>query len=113
MDNRRKHPRFELALIAEIELNGELLSGETRDLSEGGVAVTLREALREGSTVELALILTEDGIEDPDEEPFQTQARVVWAAPTEEGEAMMGLRFADVAPDQQKRLARFLAALSP
>jgi c-di-GMP-binding flagellar brake protein YcgR len=111
MDNRREHTRFGLALYAEVEVDGDLLSGETRDVSEGGVAVILAQALNEGSSIALSLILTEDGIEDADEEPFQTEAKVIWAAPTEDGQAMMGLRFIEVAPAEEQRLERFLAAL--
>jgi c-di-GMP-binding flagellar brake protein YcgR len=85
---------------------------ETRDISEGGVAVVLEEPLHEGSTIELALILTQDGIEDPTEEPFATRASVMWAAPTEDGQAMVGLRFSGVAPAQAQRLKRFLAAVT-
>ena len=111
MDNRREHTRFGLALAAEVEVDGDLISGETRDVSEGGIAVILADALKEGSSIELSLILTEDGIEDANEEPFQTEAKVIWAAPTEDGQVMMGLRFVEVAPVEAQRLKRFLAAL--
>jgi c-di-GMP-binding flagellar brake protein YcgR len=110
--NRRKHTRFRLAIAAEIAQDGDALTGETRDISEGGVSVILGSTLQEGSTIKLALILTQDGIEDPHEEPFETAANVMWSAPTEDGRAMLGLRFAQVAPDQRRRLQRFLAALS-
>jgi c-di-GMP-binding flagellar brake protein YcgR len=84
---------------------------ETRDISEGGVAVVLEEPLHEGSTIDLSLILTQDGIEDPTEEPFSTKASVMWAAPTEDGQAMVGLRFTGVAAPEAQRLKRFLAAV--
>jgi c-di-GMP-binding flagellar brake protein YcgR len=112
MENRRQHTRFNVAVAAEVTLRNETLTGETRDISAGGVSVTLSRALPEDSTVALSLILTEDGIEDPDEEPFETQASVMWAAPTEDGAAMHGLRFTQVAPEQRKRLERFLELLS-
>lgn len=72
----------------------------------------LVEPLDEGMRLALTLILTQDGIEDPNEEPFETTATVMWAAPTESGEAMMGLRFAETDTAQQARLQRFLAALA-
>jgi c-di-GMP-binding flagellar brake protein YcgR len=112
MDNRRQHVRYNLAIAAEIALDDETLTAETRDISAGGVSVLLNRPLQEGSSISLALILMQDGIEDPSEEPFETQAGVMWAAPTEGGGAMMGLRFTKVAPDQRKRLERFLAALT-
>jgi len=67
--------------------------------------------LPEGGEVHLALILTQDGIEDPHEEPFEPPAIVAWAAPTDDGRAMLGLRFNRVAADEGARLKRFLRAL--
>jgi c-di-GMP-binding flagellar brake protein YcgR len=112
MDNRRRHTRFGLALAAEVEIDGHTLSGETRDLSEGGVSVILERTVPEQSEIALTLILTEDGIEDADEDPFTTRASVIWAAPTDDGQCMLGLRFAAVAQPELARLKRFLAALA-
>jgi c-di-GMP-binding flagellar brake protein YcgR len=112
MENRRQNPRAQIAIAAELEADGDTLSGETRDLSAGGVSVLLDHAPAEGHTLELALILTQDGIEAADEEPFCTRAAVIWAAPTDDGQTMIGLRFKDTAPQQVQRLQRFLRALS-
>jgi c-di-GMP-binding flagellar brake protein YcgR len=112
MDNRRQNPRAQITIAAELETDGDTLSGETRDLSAGGVSVLLEQGLDEGQTLELSLILTEDGIEDAVEEPFFTRAAVIWAAPTDDGQTMVGLRFRDTAPQQLQRLQRFLHALS-
>ena len=112
MDNRRENPRAQIAIAAELEADGDTLSGETRDLSAGGVSVLLEQGLAEGHILELALVLTEDGIEDADEEPFCTKAAVIWAAPTDDGHTMIGLRFKDTAPQQMQRLQRFLRAMS-
>lgn len=85
--------------------------GETRDLSAGGVSVILDRALSEGSSLELMLVLTEDGIEHADEPAFETRADVIWAAPTDAGQTMLGLRFKNLAPAQSQQLQRFLRAL--
>lgn len=111
MKNRRVHDRFNAEVAAEVEVDGDVYEGETRDVSTGGVRVLLNAAIEEGSAVLLTLILTEDGIEDPDEDPFEAEATVMWAAPSDTGGAMLGLRFGDVAGEQAKRLSRFLAAL--
>ena len=71
----------------------------------------LHEPLSEQSTIDVTLLLTQDGIEDANEEPFECKASVMWAAPTEDGQQMMGLRFTQVRPDQLARLQRFLAQL--
>ena len=111
MENRREHVRFQVAVAAEIVKGGNTLTAETRDVSAGGVAVLLAHSLPEGDTVALTLILTQDGIEDASEEPFETAANVMWAAPTDDGRTMTGLRFANTEPAQRQRLERFLRAL--
>lgn len=73
----------------------------------------LHEPLPEQATIDVVLLLTQDGVEDPHEDPFETKASVMWAAPTEDGQSMMGLRFTQVKPDQLKRLQRFLGMLQP
>jgi len=111
MQNRRAYERHAAEVAAEVEVDGEVFEGETRDVSLGGVKVLVSAPIDEGSAVLLTLILTEDGIEDPDEDPFEVEATVMWAAPSDTGGAMLGLRFGEVAADQSKRLSRFLAAL--
>ena len=112
MKNRRAHVRFEASVSAEVELRGETLEGETRDISEGGASVVFTVALADGSKVMLTLILRQDGIEDPDHEPFTSEASVMWSAPQDDGRSMTGLRFASVNASQKKQLNQFLAALA-
>lgn len=76
------------------------------------MAVLLAEPVEEGSKVGLTLILTQDGIEDPDEDPYQCQASVMWAAPQDDGRLLVGLRYLAPAPQEQQRLRRFLAAVA-
>jgi c-di-GMP-binding flagellar brake protein YcgR len=88
------------------------LTGETHDVSLGGVSVTLEQEIKEGTQVDLALILTQDGIEDPNEEPFETQAGVMWSAPSDSGGWMLGLRFSELTDQHRAHLNRFLTALA-
>lgn len=113
MKNRREHLRYEVSVAAEIELRGETLEGETRDISEGGASVVFAAAIPDDSTVTLTLILTQDGIEDPHHEPFSAEAAVMWSAPQDDGRAMMGLRFGSISAAQKAHLTKFLAALAP
>lgn len=110
MDNRRQHTRVAVAVAAEIEAGGDTLEGETRDISEGGLSVLLDEAVADDASVGVTLILTQDGIEDPDQPPFVGAATVMWSAPTDAGQFLHGLRFAALAADARARLQRFLAA---
>ena len=66
---------------------------------------------RERSTVKVILFLTQDGIEDPDEEPFEAPAQVMWAAEQEAGRFVAGVRFGALSPAQSTQLERFLAVL--
>jgi c-di-GMP-binding flagellar brake protein YcgR len=111
MKNRREHVRHVASVAAEIEHLGETLEGETRDISEGGVSVVFSVAPPDGSKIGLTLILTQDGIEDPDHEPFSAPVTVMWSAPQDDGRTMMGVRFAAITPAQKKLLDVFLSAL--
>jgi hypothetical protein len=73
--------------------------------------VILQRALVEDSIVDLQLILTQDGIEDPSEDPFTANASVTWTAPTDDGRAMVGLRFTKLQAQEAQRLKRFLSLL--
>jgi len=116
MNNRREHARYQVAVAAELDLNGELFEGETRDISAGGVALLIAERLSErqasAGRAELTLILTQDGIEDPNEAPFTVKAEVMWSAEADGGGTMVGLRFGNAGATEQKQLERFLAALA-
>jgi c-di-GMP-binding flagellar brake protein YcgR len=112
MQNRRQHARYQVSVAAEIELRGETLEGETRDISEGGVSVLLHGNAPSDGVVALTLILRQDGIEDPHSEPFAAPANVMWSAPSDTGATMLGLRFSKLTPAQSTALKAFLAALA-
>jgi len=110
--NRREYQRFQVAVAAEVEVAGDTRIGETRDISLGGVSIILDCQLKENSTIDLALILTQDGIEDPNEDPFETKAKVIWTAPTDEGQFMVGVRFLDLGEDKTAQLKRYVEAMA-
>ena len=112
MDNRRQHARFRTAVAAEIDLEGEIYTGTTRDVSQGGVSVVTEARLTEGGGVMLTLILTEDGIESVHAEALCTRATVMWAAATDGGETMAGLRFEGLGTSGARTLAHLLSSLS-
>ena len=112
MENRREFRRYLVAIVAEVDQDGDVFEGETRDVSMGGVSAILSAPLTEGGVVDLALILTQDGIEDAREDPFETRATVMWVAPTDAGGHMTGLRFAELNGPQSNQLQRFLAEMA-
>jgi hypothetical protein len=97
---------------AEVSNGDELLLAETRDLSVSGVAVVTDDALREGKTVWLTLLLTQDGIEDPHDDPFETSATVRWGRVLPDGRCIAGLAFGPTTAAQKAQLERFLAKTS-
>lgn len=111
MDNRRNYARYPVAVAAEIEIDGVVCEGETRDISMGGVSVLVDEPLEEHAHVALTLLLIEDGIESAIEEAVTTAAEVMWIAPTDDGACMAGLRFGKLDATDSQRLQRFLTAV--
>ena len=110
--NRRKHARFRSAVAAEIEIDGEVSAGTTKDISQGGVSIVTDAEILEGSTVVLTLILTEDGIESASAEALSTRATVMWTAPMDSGGTLAGLRFEALGVSGTRTLAHLLSALS-
>lgn len=108
---QRRHARYSVEVAAEVEIGAEVLVASTMNISSGGVGIVSDRSLEEGSSVNVMLFLTQDGIEDPDEEPFEAPAKVMWAAEQEPGKHVSGLRFDDITGEQKGQLQRFLAAL--
>ncbi len=105
----RRHPRYPVELAAEITAGGRTLVAATQNLSEGGVGLVVVE---DGRQVAITLFLTQDGIEDPEEEPLEAKATVAWSAPREDGMHVTGVRFAAISEPQRAQLTRFLKALA-
>lgn len=108
---QRKHTRFNVEVAAEVDMETEVLVASTMNISDGGVGVLVDRPLEEGRAFRLTLFLTQDGIEDPDEEPFEAQAEVMWTAEQDEGRHVAGFRFGKLSAPQAAQLKRFLAAL--
>lgn len=106
-------------MSAEVHLGDRSFTAMTRDLSEGGCGLDLKELLTEGSQVTLGLFLVIDDVEEERVPPLWVKARVVWAAEMEamagggHARSMAGVRF-EVITDQQKVWVRqVLAHLGP
>ncbi|MCG8556413.1 MAG: PilZ domain-containing protein [Proteobacteria bacterium] len=109
--SRRKHARYAVALTAEIDAGAQTLGGTTHNVSMGGAAVIVPQAVVDGTHVRLTLIMTGDGVEDPEEDPLITDARVIWTAERDDGQTTVGLRFVEMAAGQSAHLGRFLEAI--
>ncbi|MBX3272437.1 MAG: PilZ domain-containing protein [Sandaracinaceae bacterium] len=105
----RKHTRYAVEIAAEVTVGPETVAAATQNVSEGGAALTLDVALDEGMTFAVTLYLTQDGIEDPDREPFESKATVAWVRASD-GRYLAGVAFVSPSPAQRARLREFLAA---
>ena len=108
---QRHSARFNVEVAAEVFTPKGVLSASTRNLSATGVCLDLAEALPEGSAVGISLFFTSDGIEDPDAEPLNIKATVIWCAQKDQRSFAAGANFEDLTPENRRSLEDFLNAL--
>ncbi len=109
---QRKAARFDVEVSAEVYTPSAVLTAFTRNLSDTGVCLDMDNGLEEGSTVGVSLFLTADGIEDPDIEPLNLKAQIIWCAERDESGYAAGARFQDLTPEHRATLKQYLEALS-
>jgi PilZ domain len=97
---RRAAPRYPLVLAAEVvELpRGARLSARTSDVSRTGCYIDTLNPIPNGSQVRLRIT--------HEDETFEATGRIVYVS----FGLGMGVAFTEVAPEQQKRLDRWLEA---
>jgi c-di-GMP-binding flagellar brake protein YcgR len=100
-DRRRQHTRVPLRMSAEVHVGDTSFTATTRDLSEGGCGLELKQLLTEGVEVTLGLFLVVDDVEDERMPPLWVKGRVAWVGELDDGRFMAGVRF-EVITDQQK-----------
>jgi hypothetical protein len=108
---QRLAARFSVEVSAEVYIPGRVLAATTRNLSATGVCLDLNTSLKEGSTIGISLFFTSDGIEDPDAEPLNIKANVIWCAQRDGDSYSAGACFQDLTEDNKTLLNDFLAAL--
>ena len=115
---RRKHPRFSVALPIEYWPTGKSKSrhGRTIDVSEGGSLLHLSEMMEIGEVLKLKLFM----ISGPDLASVEAlaQVEVVWQDiyPGKEEDYRVGVKFVDISPqnvDQLKKLLKDLEFKMP
>lgn len=108
---QRKSVRYEVAVSAEVYTPNGMLCASTRNLSKTGVCLDLNKELTEGSQVGVSLFLVTDGIEDPDAEPLNIKADVIWSSPKDTGGFSSGLRFEATDNSGQQAIYEFLSQM--
>ena len=95
MENRRTDRR-EVELAAEVYTRSEdVIAGGAENLSDEGVCIALPEWLPAEALVGVSMFPVDDGIEDPDAEPINLPAKVVWCDKKHGPLIMAGMRFVD------------------
>jgi hypothetical protein len=108
---QRRAVRYEVAVSAEVYTTEAVLAASTRNLSDSGVCFDLSQELPEDATVGVSLFLVADGIEDPDAEPLNVKAKVVWCSEREDSGFSAGMRFEELTDQGNETLKQFLSQL--
>ena len=109
---RRKHPRQDVRMSAEIRTARSTFTATTRDLSEGGAGLECERPLAENEQITVGLFLVLDGVES-DMPPLWVKARVAWAGETDAGGHTAGVRFEVITPEQRTWLRQVLQEIVP
>lgn len=95
---RRRYFRQPVKMLVQVVLDGKTLNATGTNISEGGIALMLREALPKGATPRLLFSIPEANLH------MDVEAEVAWA----DVKGRAGFRFHDVAQSSQEQLERWL-----
>ncbi|HKU26997.1 MAG TPA: PilZ domain-containing protein [Candidatus Sulfotelmatobacter sp.] len=100
LKERRRYFRQPVNMPVEVTVDSKTMHATSTNISEGGMALALREALPKGATPSLKFCLP---LTDT---PIEVEAEVAWA----DLKGIAGLRFHQVSKDIQQLLERWLDA---
>jgi hypothetical protein len=86
----REHPRYAHEAAATFHLGGKDVEGRTQNVSRGGIAATVDEALPVGTDIDVSLVLVFEN--DVHSEPLRVPARCVWSTEVDNGH-QVGIMF--------------------
>lgn len=95
---RRRYFRYPSKLRVKVVLEGKSLFATSTNISEGGMALMMREALPKGATPRLQFTLPDTNLR------FDVDAEIAWA----DTKGLVGLRFQHLAQSSQMELERWL-----
>ncbi len=110
-DDHRRATRYDVEVSAEVYTAEAILPAATRNLSESGVCFDMDQELGEDATVGVSLFLISDGIEDPDAEPLNIKAKVVWCSERDDAGFSAGMRFEELGEQGASVIKDFLTQL--
>ena len=105
----RASPRYALEAEIEVSAASGIARGRTDNLSRGGFAAVVDQAIERGSTVrvKIALVFAEDSFS----EPLELTARIVWDTALDDGH-QVGASFINMTADERDYLVMFLRYLA-
>ena len=98
LKERRRYFRQPVKIQVNVVLDGKTLNATSTNVSEGGMAVMLREALPKGATPHLAFTLPHSDIH------IEVEAEVAWA----DTKGLAGFRFHNVPKHSREQLEQWL-----
>jgi c-di-GMP-binding flagellar brake protein YcgR len=95
---RRRYFRQPVKILVKVEYDGKTLNATSTNISEGGIALILREALPKGAAPHLKFSLPGSGLD------VEVEAEVAWV----DVKGLAGFRFHNVPQISQKHLEHWL-----
>ena len=86
---RRQYPRFRSNYVTTVNLNGEIISTSTIDISEGGIGITMPHKILPEDILNLIVKYNPDDIK---KHKIKIEAKVIWCKHAGEGIYRTGLR---------------------
>ena len=108
---QRRATRYDVEVSAEVYTTEAVLPASTRNLSETGVCFDVDQELEEDGIVGVSLFLVSDGIEDPDAEPLNIRAKVIWCSERDDAGFSAGMRFDELDDKRTNVIKDFLSQL--
>jgi c-di-GMP-binding flagellar brake protein YcgR len=98
LKERRRYFRQPVKIQVQVVLEGKTVTANSTNISEGGIALMLREALPKGVTPQLKFSLPDTNIQ------FDVEAEVAWT----DFKGLAGFRFRNVPQTSQAKLEEWL-----
>jgi CheY-like chemotaxis protein len=98
LKERRRYFRQPVKMQVQVVLEGKTLTAGSTNISEGGIALMLREALPKGATPHLKFSLPDTNMQ------FEVEAEVAWA----DFKGLAGFRFRNLPQTSQAKLEEWL-----
>lgn len=108
---RRAHARYTVGFGADVHTKQGVIAAGTRDVSRGGCQLASGQPIEEGTTVQIDLSLTIDGIQEPGAPRMSLVGRIQWSSEGEDDNGpvcLSGVRFENMTAAQATWLEKIL-----